>query len=189
MVDIHRMVGGLRQLVQDADATTRLRRRAEHRQPELLLADHLRAGEGEQDASGADFLERDGVQLPVALQGVAQYVLVLRESGRVEDDKVVLIAHLAQELKSVLGVGLVARVAGEIQLHVLSRQGDRLRRAVHGVDQFRPASHGVERESARVAEHVQHRAPRGVTLQQAAVFPLVDEETCLLPFLPIHVEA
>ena len=119
MVDVHRMVRGLGQLVQDPHVTARLGGGAEDGQAEVFLADDLRAGEGEQDTARLDLLERDGIELAITLQGVAQDVLVLGERGRVEDDQVVVVSHLLEILERVDGVGLVAGIVREVKLDVL----------------------------------------------------------------------
>ena len=67
--------------------------------PQVLLADCLRARESEQDAARLDFLECFHVQLPVALECVAQGVAMLGESGWIEDNQVVLVAHAVEVLK------------------------------------------------------------------------------------------
>ena len=189
MVDVHRMVRGLGQLVQDPHVTARLGGGAEDGQAEVFLADDLRAGEGEQDTARLDLLERDGIELAITLQGVAQDVLVLGERGRVEDDQVVVVSHLFEILERVDGVGLVAGIVREVKLDVLVGQHDRFRGAVDGMDALRPAAHGVEGEAARIAEHIEDIPAFGVTLQKRTVLALVDEETGLLALLPVDVEA
>ena len=126
MVDIHGVIGWLRQLMQDANASARLGRGAEYSQTEVLFAHYLRAGEGEQDSSGLDLLEGDCVELAVALQGVAQHVFVLGECGRIENDQVLVASHALQILEGVLGIRLMAGVVGEVERHVLVGQGDGL---------------------------------------------------------------
>src|SRR5699024_9755482 len=98
MVNVDRMVGGLCQLVQDTDTASGLGGGTEHGQTEVLLAYHLRAGEGEQDASRFDLFESDGIQFAISLQSVAQYVFMFGESGRVQDDEVVVASHLFEIL-------------------------------------------------------------------------------------------
>ena len=113
---------------------------------------------------------------------------MLGESGRVQDDEVILVAHAVQVLEGVFGIGRVARVVGEVQGDVLVRQVDGLGRAVYRVHQLGPSAHGVDRESACVAEHVQHAASVGIALQQGAVLALVHEEARLLSLQPVDVE-
>lgn len=67
MVDADRVVGRLGELVQDAHAAARHGGCREDGRAEVLLADCLRAGEGEQDTSGFDFLECLDVELAIAL--------------------------------------------------------------------------------------------------------------------------
>ncbi len=86
MVNVDRMISWLCQLMQDANTSTRLCGRTEHGEAEMLFVDHLRAGEGKQDATRLDLLESNRIQFTITLQGIPQYSLMLGESGRIEDD-------------------------------------------------------------------------------------------------------
>ena len=77
------MIGGLVQLMQNAHMSPTLRRRRENGQAKLVLVDRLRTGESEDDATGSDFSERNGVESRVTFEGVAQRILVLGESRRI----------------------------------------------------------------------------------------------------------
>lgn len=112
MVDVDGVVGGLVQLVEDAHLASRLGCRREHRLAEMLLADHLRATEGEEDATLADTLKSLDVEARVALEGVAQRATVLGEGGRVEDDQVVLVVVAVEILEGVLAESLMAMILG-----------------------------------------------------------------------------
>ena len=70
MVYIHRVVSRLRQLMQDADVSTRHGGRTEDGQTELLLVHRLRAREGKEDASRTNLFESLGIQFLVTLQSV-----------------------------------------------------------------------------------------------------------------------
>ena len=158
MVDVDRMVARLRELVQDAHAASALGRCREDGVAEVHLVDHLRAGEGEEDAARLDFLEGLGVELGVAAQGIAQGILVLGKGRRVEDNEVVLVAHTVEVLESIFGIGLVTGIAGEVELDVLVSEVDGFGRAVDRMHQTGTTAHGVEREAAGIAEHVEHAA-------------------------------
>ena len=54
--------------------------------------------------------------------------------------------------------------------------------------QLGTAPHGIEREAARIAKHIEHTLATSIMLKQAAVFTLIYEEACLLPLQPIHTE-
>ena len=110
MVDVDGVVGGLVQLVEDAHLASCLGCRREHRLAEMLLADHLRATEGEEDATLADTLKSLDVEARIALEGVAQRATVLGEGGRVEDDQVVLVVVAVEILEGVLAESLMAMV-------------------------------------------------------------------------------
>ena len=73
MIDADRVVGRLRQLVQDAYAAAGHGSGCEHGGAEVFFADGLRTRECEEDAAGLDFLESLDVQFAVALQGIASY--------------------------------------------------------------------------------------------------------------------
>ncbi len=78
--------------------------------------------------------------------------------------------------------------AGEIKPYICIGQGNRLFRTVDRINHVRTAPEGIHRESAGVAEHVEHTAPGAVALQQFAVVALVEEETCFLPAQPVDIE-
>ena len=112
------MVGRLGELVQDAYTATRHGRCGEDGCAEVVFCHHLRAGEGEEDASGAYLLECLSIELAVAHECVAEGIFVLGKGGRVEDDEVVLITHAVEVLEGIFGIGLVACITGEVELHV-----------------------------------------------------------------------
>ena len=155
---------------------------------ELLLRDHLRAGEGEENASWSYSLQRLGVEPGVALQRVVQGGTMLGKGGRIEDDEVVGELLPVHKLEGILAESFVTGIAREVERHIASGELDGLQRAVDRVHQRRSSPHGVERESSCVAEHIQHAAPAGIMLEQRAVVALVDEESRLLTFLPVDQE-
>ena len=81
MVNVDRMVGGLCQLVQDADTAPGLGGSTEYGQTEVFFAYHLRAGEGEQDTSWLDLFESDGVQFAVPCKALRNTFLCLAKAG------------------------------------------------------------------------------------------------------------
>ena len=62
--------------------------RGEHFE-EVLLADVVGAGAGDEDAAGAEHLEGAEVEFLVAAEGGVEIALALGEGGRIEDDGVV----------------------------------------------------------------------------------------------------
>ena len=106
------------ELVQDADVAARLCGGAEDGQSEVVATDYLRAGEGEEDAAGADLFKGRSVEFAIPLKGIAEHVAVLGESGRIEDDEVVVAAGTAEVIEGVVGEGAVAIVGGEVEGHV-----------------------------------------------------------------------
>jgi len=111
--------------------------------------------------------------------------VVLGEGGRVEDDQVVAVADLFEVLHGVAGERRVGKTVAEIQPHVLVGQLHGALRGVDRADLLRSARGGVDRESSRVAEGVEHGAARSVAFHQFAVAALVEEEACLLSLLPV----
>ena len=158
------MIGGLGELMQDADVATRLCSGGEDGQSEVVTTDHLRAGEGEEDASGPNLLESRGVEFAIPLEGVAEHVAMLGEGRRIEDDKVVIVSGTSEVVKGVFGKGAVTVVVGKVEGDVALGQVDGFRGAIDGVYRPRTAAHGVDGEAAGVAKHIQHRATAGVLL-------------------------
>ena len=115
--------------------------------------------------------------------------MVLGEGRRVEDDEVVSVADVLQVLHGVGGDLRVGCAVAEVELHVLGSQRHGALRGVHRADLFGAARKGVDREAARIAEGVEHRAALRVAFHQFAVFALVEEKSRLLPLLPVDEEA
>ena len=89
---------------------------------------------------------------------------MLGEGRGIEDDEVVIVAGTSEVIKGVFGKSAVAVVVGEVEGDITLCQGDRLRGAIDRMYRLRTAAHGVDREAAGVAKHVQHRATAGVLL-------------------------
>ena len=54
--------------------------------------------------------------------------------------------------------------------------------------QIRSSAHGIERETAGIAEHIQYVPSLSVVFQQMTVLTLVDKETGFLSLEPVHME-
>ena len=80
-----------------------------------VTTDHLRAGEGEEDASGPNLLESRSVEFAIPLEGIAEHVTMLGEGRRIEDDEVVIVAGTSEVIEGVFGEGAVAVVVGEVE--------------------------------------------------------------------------
>ena len=61
---------------------------------------------------------------------------------------------------------MVARLG---EFDILVGEVDGLSRAIYRVYQVGPPTHGIERETTGVAEHVQHVAPLGIAFQEVTV--------------------
>ena len=117
-----------------------------------------------------------------------QRIAVLGEGRGVEYDEVVSVPDVIEEAESIGGERCVARVAAEVHGYVSVGEFYGFGGAVHGVDECSPSAHGVERETASVAEHIQDVASFGVAFEKRAVFTLVNEEAGLLSANPVGVE-
>ncbi len=91
-------------------------------------------------------------------------------------------------VEGILGKSLVTRVAWVIELNVTLGEANRLARAVNRVHQLSSSTHGIERESASVTEHVEHTTACRVTLKQSTVLALINKETSLLSPQLVNVE-
>ena len=154
----------------------------------MLLADHLRTGEGKQDTTRLNLFESNGIQLPVPLQGIPQYILVFGKSRWIQDDEIVVMSHLFQKLESILRIRRMTCITREVQFHISVRQRNSLGRTIHWMDHFRSAPHGIERKATRITEHIQDRTIFGILLQELAILPLIHEESGLLPLQPVHIK-
>ena len=114
MEDVDGVIGGLVELMEDAHIAMGKGGGSEDRIAEIVLGDHLRAGEGEEDATWANLLECLHIQTGVALEGIMESSAVLGEGGRVEDDEVVVATSLVKIFKGILAERLVTLVAREI---------------------------------------------------------------------------
>ena len=93
-----------------------------------------------------------------------------------------------QELEGILAIRLMTSITWEVQLHILLGQFDGFRRTVYTVYEFGTTTHGIERETTRIAEHIQDALTLRIMLQQRAVLTLVDKESRLLAFQPVYAE-
>ena len=89
MIDVDGMVGRLVQLVQDAHLALGQGCCREDGITEMVLGDHLRAGECKEDAATLNLLEGLLVESGIALQGIVQGTAVLGKGWRVEDDEII----------------------------------------------------------------------------------------------------
>ena len=156
MEDVDGVIGRLMELMEDAHIAMGKSGCREDSIAEIILGDHLRTREGEENTSWLDFLQRLHIQSCISLEGIVESAAVLGKCGRVEDYEVVVASSLVEIFEGILAESLVALITGEIEFDILGGEFDGLGTAVNGVHECGTASHGIERESARVAEHVEH---------------------------------
>ena len=147
VVDAHRVVGGLRQLVQDAYVAARDGRSREDHRAEQLLRHRLRAGEREEDAAGTYLRNGAGVEALVALHGITQHLVVFGEGRWVEDDQVVFVFDVLEVLHGIGGRFRKVGLRAEVEFHVFRGQHDGAFRRVHRADLLGAPSHGIDREA------------------------------------------
>ena len=189
MVDVHGMVRGLVQAVEDADAAAGLGGGGEDREGEGFLVNDLRAAEGEHEAARSDLRNRGRIQALVGAEGVFQGTAVLGESRRVHDHEVVFpFRDIAQEFDGVGAVGRMLVRRETVQSHVPVHHLHGLLGTVHGIHMDRSPVQGVDGETARVAEQVQDVPALGKPSHGGAVLPLVQEKARLLALVPIDME-
>ena len=75
-----------------------------------------------------------------------------------------------------------------VQGDVAVYHGHSLCGTVYAVHMNRTAAKGVDGESARVAEKIQHVAPAGIAFHKGAVLALIEEEAGFLAFSPVYEE-
>ena len=113
---------------------------------------------------------------------------MLRESRRVEDDEIVLVVGIVKKLEGIFTKSLVTGVTREVERHVAVGQFDGLGTAVNRMNQAGTTAHSIEREAARIAEHVQHPPVAGIAFEQRTVLTLVNEKARLLSAQPVNIE-
>ena len=156
MEDVDGMVSGLMKLMEDAHVAMGKGGSREDGIAEVVLGDHLRTREGEKDSARLDFIQCLHIQSCISLEGIVESTAVLGKYGRVADYEVVVASCLVEIFEGILAESLVALITGEIEFDILCGEFDGLGTAIDGVNECGTASHGIERESARVAEHVEH---------------------------------
>lgn len=189
VVDVDGVVSGLVQTIEDTDAAAGLGGGGEHGEGKGLLVNDLRAAEREDQASGSDLGDRDGVQTLIGTEGVVQGTSMLGECRRIHDHQIVLVLwDVAQELD---GIGAIACVSGwleTVQEHIPFYHIDGLAGAVHGINVNCAGAEGIDGEASGVAEEVQDVAASGIFPDKGPVLPLVEEEAGLLAFGPVDKE-
>ena len=156
--------------------------------PELFGGQMVRAGAGDQAASGAEKPHRAQVDFLVARDGFGQTGSRFHEGGRIEDDQVEELAAAIPLLELVEDVADAVGTA--IGQAVLFGQGlrpcDGRRRLIEARHAGCPVSGGMEPPEARIAEAIQDFRPLRQPFDQAIVLDLVQEQARFLAFQKVH---
>ena len=115
---VDRVVCWLVELVQNAHISLCGSCCCEHGCAELVFVYSLRAAEGEEDAAWLNLLECFFVESGIALQCVAQGILVFCKCRWVKHDEIVRSVHVVEKLECVLCKGLVTAVARKVERDV-----------------------------------------------------------------------
>ena len=113
---------------------------------------------------------------------------MLGESGWIKNDEIIAVVVTVEIIESIVADGLMALITGEVHSHVELRELNSLCAAVYRMHNLGTASHGIDREASRIAEHVKHALALGIVLKQGAIFTLVNKESCLLAFEPVDMK-
>lgn len=187
VVDIDGVISGLMELVEDAHMSTTLSSCCEDGKTELVLVDSLTAAESEYNAARAYLLESYSVETSVALESIAQSILVLGKSWRVEHDEIVVATGTFEILESVFAEAFVLCI-GEVESNIGIGELDSACAGIDAVDVVGSATEGIYTETASVAEHVEDVLATGIFFEKMTVVALVNEETGFLAFEPVDVE-
>ena len=113
---------------------------------------------------------------------------MLSKSRWVKHNQIILVLILSHELECLLSKRFVWRIISKIVCHIATHQVNCLLAHIYRVHQFCSATQGIDRETARIAEHIEHLLTLGIMLQQSTVVTLVDEEASFLTAEPINTE-
>ena len=187
MINVNGMVGRLMELIEDTDTTPNLGSRAEHSATEIILGHHLRAGESEENAARRHSFEGCSIEFLIAAQGIVKHLTMLGKSGWIKNDEVVGERFSLEEIEGIGSISAMTGIAREVQFHVGIRDTDGLLRHIDRMDQFCSTTHSIERESTRIAEHIEHTASTSEMLDESTVLTLIDTETSLWSLEPIDM--
>ena len=188
MVDVNRVVGRLCELVQNTHLATGDGCCRKYGRAEQLLRYGLRAGERKENASLANLRHRASVEPLVALQSVAEHLVMLGECRWVEDNHIVFVADIFQVFDCIARDGRVCCSVAKVERDVCIGQANCSLGGVNRAYLLCTARQCIYRETTRVTEGVEYGAACGVFANEFAVETLVDKETGLLALLPIYEE-
>src|SRR5690606_26528387 len=175
------MIGGALQALRDAGAHIRhqagIACSASDDRLEQVNADTARAGVSHHQAARIEQLEAMQIDVLVGARGALSMRRRRRKFGRIENDQIELLAGLVQSAqgRDRTGAAPCMRRAQQlgVELQMLLRGGRRRAGTVEGNHFARTARQRLQRETAAVAETVEHTAAGGEFARHAAIVALV----------------
>ncbi len=153
----------------------------------MIALNHLRAGIGKQKSAAFYFCQCFGIQSLIALNGIMPCVHALRVGRWIENDQIKFsVRHFFQIIQRVLSNAWILLRIEIIQCNILPAKLHRFFRTVDCYNLLRTACQRVNRESAGIAEHVQHFASFRKFFHHLAVLALINKESGLLTFAPVN---
>ena len=115
MIYVDWMVGRLMKLMKDANLTSRLGSSGKDCVAEIILCNHLRATESEQNTTRFDMFKSLHVQSCISFQRIMKGTTMLCKCWRVEDYKVILISLSIKVFECIFTECLMTRIVREIK--------------------------------------------------------------------------
>ena len=153
-------------LMKDAHLATSLSCSCEDSIAEVVFSNHLRAAEGKQDSAWLNLLEALDIKACVALQSIMKSSTMLCKGRRVENDEVVFAIVGIKEFESILAESLVTLVARKVEVDIGIGELNSLSATIYRVHQLGSATHCIDRETACIAEHIEHTLAMRIFLEQ-----------------------
>ena len=186
MIYIDGMVLRLMQLMQNPHTPPHLCRRREYRQTEHFFVNCLRTRKRKDYPSGLNTFYCLGIQPFIPSQRILYRIAVFGKSRRVKHNQIILVAYIRHIFKRLACMRLMRGTRRKIACHITFYQLHGLFADVHRIHPMRSTPQGIHRKTARIAKHIQHITPLGITLQQGSILTLVNKKSRLLTAQPVY---
>lgn len=186
MIYIDGMILWLMQLMQDSHTPPHLCRRREYRQTEHFFVNRLRTRKRENYPSGLNTFYRLGIQSFIPSQRILYRIAVFSKCRRIKHNQIILVTYICHKLKRFACMCLMRGPRWEIARHITIYQLHGLFADIHRIHPMRSTPQGIHRKTARIAKHIQHITPLGITLQQGSILTLVNKKSRLLTAQPVY---